>query len=70
MLDLEGVDFVDSQGSAKLSDIHALTEAEGVTLRLARLKPHVVTAPEADGVLEVIGAGTYTATFIARSKRN
>jgi high affinity sulfate transporter 1 len=56
VLDLEGVDFVDSQGSAKLSDIHELTETEGVTLRLARLKPHVHTVLEADGVLERVGA--------------
>jgi sulfate permease, SulP family len=55
VLDLEGVDFVDSQGSSKLSDIHDLTETEGVTLRLARLKPHVLGVLEADGVLERIG---------------
>ena len=30
------VDFVDSQGAAKLSEIHRLTQADGVTLRLAR----------------------------------
>lgn len=56
VLDLEGVDFVDSQGSSKLSDIHELTETQGVTLRLARLKPHVLAVLGADGVLERIGA--------------
>jgi sulfate permease, SulP family len=56
VLDLEGVDFVDSQGSAKLSDIHELTHTEGVTLRLARLKPHVLKVLRADGVLDLIGA--------------
>jgi sulfate permease, SulP family len=56
VLDLEGVDFVDSQGSSKLSDIRELTETQGVTLRLARLKPHVLAVLEADGVLARIGA--------------
>jgi SulP family sulfate permease len=56
VLDLEGVDFVDSQGSSKLSDIHELTETQGVALRLARLKPHVLAVLEADGVLARIGA--------------
>ena len=41
VLDLEGVNFVDSQGAAKLTEIHELTEADGVTLRLARVKPQV-----------------------------
>ena len=37
----EGVDFVDSQGAAKLAEIHELMQSDGVTLRLARLKPQV-----------------------------
>ena len=36
VLDLEGVDFVDSQGAAKLAEIHEVVDADGVTLRLAR----------------------------------
>ncbi len=56
VLDLEGVDFVDAQGSAKLSDIHELTESEGVTLRLARVKPNVLAVLRADRVLELVGA--------------
>ena len=55
VLDLEGVNFVDSQGSAKVAEIHQLTEAEGVTLRLARLKPGVRTVLRADGVIDRIG---------------
>ena len=42
VLDLEGVNFIDSQGAAKLTEIHELTEADGVTLRLARVKPQVL----------------------------
>ena len=56
VLDLEGVDFVDSQGAAKLSEIHRLTQADGVTLRLARVKPSVLKVLRADGILELIGS--------------
>ena len=55
VLDLEGVNFVDSQGAAKLTEIHELTEADGVTLRLARVKPHVHAILEADGIIDRIG---------------
>ena len=55
VLDLKGVDFVDSQGAAKLSEIHRLTQADGVTLRLARVKPPVLKVLRADGILELIG---------------
>ena len=56
VLDLEGVDFVDSQGAAKLSEIHRLTHANAVTLRLARVKPPVLKVLRADGALELIGS--------------
>ena len=29
-------------GAAMLSEIHRLTQADGVTLRLARVKPHLL----------------------------
>ena len=57
VLDLEGVDFIDSQGAAKLTEIHQLTETAGVTLRLARVKPAVLKVLRADGILERIGRG-------------
>ena len=56
VFDLEGVNFVDSQGAAKLTEIHELAEADGVVLRLARVKPHVLTVLRADGVVDRIGA--------------
>ena len=56
VLDLEGVNFVDSQGSAKLNEIHELTQADGVELRLAGVKPQVRAILDADGVVERIGA--------------
>ena len=56
VLDLEGVNFVDSQGAAKVTEIHELTEADGVTLRLARVKPQVLAVLQADGIVDRIGA--------------
>jgi anti-anti-sigma factor len=56
VLDLEGVGFIDSQGAAKLTEIADLAVTEGVTLRLARVKPRVLTVLEAQGVLDGIGA--------------
>ena len=56
VLDLEGVNFVDSQGAAKMSEILELTQGEGVGLRIARVKPQVLAVFEADHILERIGA--------------
>ena len=56
VLDLEGVNFIDSQGSSKLTEIHDLTEAAGTTLRLARTKPRVLAVLRADGFLDRLGA--------------
>jgi len=55
VLDLEGVNFVDSQGAAKLGDLHELTGANAIDLRLARVKPDVSRVLAADGVIDRIG---------------
>ena len=55
VLDLEGVNFVDSQGAAKLGDLRELTDANGVELRLARVKPDVSDVLAADGLIDRIG---------------
>jgi sulfate permease, SulP family len=55
VLDLEGVNFVDSQGSAKLTEIHDFLAADGVGFRLARAKPQVLAVLSADGVVDRIG---------------
>ena len=55
VLDCEGMNFIDSQGSAKLREIHELTEQAGITLRLARVKPAVRELLARDGVLDCIG---------------
>ena len=57
VLDCEGMDFIDSQGSAKMHEILDLTEHAGMTLRLARVKPAVRELLGRDGVLDRIGAG-------------
>lgn len=56
VLDCEGIDFVDSQGSAKLREILELTERAGVTLRLAQVKPAVRELLRRDQVLDRLGA--------------
>src|SRR3954447_12051204 len=56
VIDLEGVDLVDSQGAAKLSEILEYTRSMDVELRLARLKPSVAAVLAKDGVLERFGA--------------
>jgi anti-anti-sigma factor len=55
VLDLEGVDFVDSQGSAKLAEIHAFLTVDSVSFRIARLKPRALEVLRADGVVDQIG---------------
>jgi SulP family sulfate permease len=55
VLDCEGMDFIDSQGSAKLREILELTERAGVTLRLARVKPAVRELLRRDNVLDRVG---------------
>ena len=56
VLDLEGVDFIDSQGASKLTELHDLAEASDVSFRLARVKPNVLAVLRADGIVERIGA--------------
>ena len=56
VLDLEGVNFVDSQGSAKLTEIHDFLAADDVGFRLARAKPNVLAVLQADGVVDLIGS--------------
>ncbi|TQK18831.1 high affinity sulfate transporter 1 [Microbacterium sp. SLBN-154] len=55
VIDLEGVAFVDSQGAAKLTELVDLAEAQAIALRLARIKPQVTPALDAEGVLDRIG---------------
>ena len=51
----EGVDFIDSQGSEKLSEILDLAETYGAEVRLARVKPAVIALLRRDGVIDELG---------------
>ena len=55
VLDCEGIDFIDSQGSAKMGEILELTRQADITLRLARVKPAVYEILSRDGFLDRIG---------------
>jgi SulP family sulfate permease len=55
VLDFAGVSFIDAQGSAQLGEILDLIVAEGMSLRLARVKPAVRETLARDGVLARIG---------------
>ena len=55
MLDCGGIDFIDSQGSAKLGDILNLAEESDITLRLAGVKPEVAATLAKDGILDRLG---------------
>jgi len=55
VLDCEGIDFIDSQGSAKLGEVLELTDQAGVSLRLARVKPAVAEVLRRDGLLDRLG---------------
>ena len=56
VLDGGGINFIDSQGSAKLGDVLTMTREAGVTLRLARVKPAVAAILKRDGVWDRVGA--------------
>jgi sulfate permease, SulP family len=56
VLDFEAVPFIDSQGAEQLSQIRELVHGHGATLRLGRVKPHVMAVLERDGVIDRIGA--------------
>jgi SulP family sulfate permease len=56
VLDCEGIDFIDSQGSAKMGEVLELVNQAGVALRLARVKPAVEEVLKRDGILDRLGA--------------
>jgi SulP family sulfate permease len=56
VLDLEGVNFIDSQGAEQLAAILELVQSTGGTLRLARVKPTVLAVLRADGCVDRLGA--------------
>ena len=57
VLDYEGIDFIDAQGTAKMDEILDLANTAQVTLRLARVKPHVLEVLARDGFIDRLGTG-------------
>ena len=55
VISLEGTNFIDSQGSEKLSEILDLADTYGIEIRLARVKHEIRGLLERDGVIEKIG---------------
>ena len=56
VLDCEGINFLDSQGSASIDDLLVLCHQADVTLRLARVKPAVRATLEREGTIERLGS--------------
>jgi sulfate permease, SulP family len=56
VLDCQGIDFIDSQGSAKIGELVDLMQSGELELRLARVKPVVREVLARDGVLDRLGA--------------
>jgi SulP family sulfate permease len=55
VLDFEGVNFTDSQGTETLGKIIGLVRNYGADIRLARVKTRVIRMLDNDGVLEQLG---------------
>ena len=55
VLDFEGINFIDSQGSSKLADTLEMAINYDIELRLTRVKPHVKDLLQRDGVIDSIG---------------
>ncbi|MFC2055104.1 SulP family inorganic anion transporter [Chloroflexota bacterium] len=55
VLDFEGVNFIDTQGSSQVSEIVELAPNVGIDLRLTRVKPEVLDLLRRDGVIERLG---------------
>ena len=56
VLHFAGVNFVDSQGAATVTEIIRMAEESGVDLRLAAVRPAVRRMLERDGAVERLGA--------------
>ena len=63
VVDFGGVNFVDSQGSDKIGQMVTTGERVGIGLRLARVKPEVMSVLEADGVVARLGAERFHANL-------
>jgi high affinity sulfate transporter 1 len=55
VLDFEGVNYIDSQGSGTVANLVDLARTHDVDLRLARIKPDVFGVLSRDGVIDRVG---------------
>jgi SulP family sulfate permease len=55
VLDFEGVNFIDSQGTDKVAEILDLATSYDIELRLARVKTEVKMLLQRDGVIDRLG---------------
>jgi sulfate permease, SulP family len=56
VLHFAGVNFIDSQGAATVSEIIRMADASDVELRLAAVRPAVRRVLERQGAVELLGA--------------
>jgi len=56
VLDCQGIGFIDSQGSSTLREFVEVAATNGITFRLARMKPTIAEVLSRDGVLGALGA--------------
>jgi high affinity sulfate transporter 1 len=59
VFDLQSVNFIDSQGASKLGEIADNLHANGLSFRLARVKPRVMNVLERDGLIQRIGPANF-----------
>jgi len=55
VLDFEGVNFIDSQGAATLSELIELAHEREIEFRLTRVKTAVKEVLQRDGIIDQIG---------------
>jgi len=70
VLDLEGVDFIDSQAQQKLAELNEVGPSRRVHAPPGRVKPQVLAVLDADGLAATLGADRVTATWIKLSRRS
>ena len=55
VIDFEGINFIDSQGSGKMAELVELATNYDIELRLTRVKPEVKKVLRRDGVIDNLG---------------
>ena len=55
VIDFEGINFIDSQGSGKMAELVELATNYDIELRLTRVKPEVKGLLRRDGVIDSLG---------------